>query len=59
MRPVVTTRTAYREDIRAHVAPAVSPRTVGISLHAAGLTSYVPLALISRQRQARMAILVL
>ena len=37
-------RTASREEIRAHVAPAVSPRTFGNRLLVAGLRSRVPLA---------------
>ena len=44
------------EEIRAHVAPTVSPSTIGNHLLAAGLTSRVPLArlpLTPRHRQAR------
>ena len=40
----VATRTAFREEIWAHVAPTVSPRTIGNHLLAAGLTSRMPLA---------------
>ena len=46
-----------REEIRAHVAPAVSPKTIGNRLLAAGLRSRVPLArlpLTPRHRQARL-----
>ena len=37
-------RTTSREEIRAHVTSAVSPRTIGNSLIAAGLRSHVPQA---------------
>ena len=40
----VCARTASREEIRAHVAPEMSPRTIGNRLLAAGLRSRVPLA---------------
>ena len=48
---------APREEIRAHVAPAVSPRTIGNCLFAAGLRSRVPLArqpLTPPHRQAQL-----
>ena len=55
---VVAARTVSREEIRAHVvAPAVSPRTIGNRLLAAGLISRVPLASLSltpRHRQAQL-----
>ena len=54
---VVAARTAFREEIRAHVEPAVSPRTIGIRLLAAELRSRVPLArlpLTPRHREARL-----
>ena len=41
---VVATRTASREQIQAHVASGVSPRTIGNCLLAARLRSCVPLA---------------
>ena len=43
MRAAVAARTEFREEIRAHVAPAVSRRTIGNCLLAAGLKSRVPL----------------
>ena len=46
-----------REEIRAHVAPVVSPRTIGNCLLAAGLRSCVPVArllLTPRHRQAQI-----
>ena len=55
MRAVVAARTASREDTRAHVAPAVSPRINGNRLLVAGLRWSVLLArlsLIPRHRQA-------
>ena len=53
----MATQTASREEMRAHVASAVSPRTNGNHLLAAGLRSRVPLArlpLTPRHRQARI-----
>ena len=44
MRAEVPAWTASREEIWAHVATAVSPRTIGNCLLAAGLRSCVPLA---------------
>ena len=44
VQTVVAARTVSREEIRAHVAPAMSPRTIGEHLLAAGLRSRVPLA---------------
>ena len=44
VRAAVAARTASREEIQAHVAPAVSARTTGNSLLVAGLRSRVPLA---------------
>ena len=41
---MVTSRTASREEIRAHVAPVVSPTTIGTRLFATGLRSVVPMA---------------
>ena len=49
-------RTVCREETRKHVEPAVSPRTIGYRLFAAGLRSRVLLARlppIPRHRQAR------
>ena len=37
VRAVVAARTASREEMRTHVVPAVSPRTIGNHLPAAGL----------------------
>ena len=54
---VVAARTAYREEIRAHVAFAVSPRTTVNHLLAARLKSCVPMArlpLTPRHHQARL-----
>ena len=53
----VAIRSASRDEIRAHVAPAVSPRTIGNRLLAAGLRSRVPLARLSltpQHHQARL-----
>ena len=50
-------RTASREEIQAHVTPALSPRIIGNHLLATGLRSHVPLVrltLKTRQRQARL-----
>ena len=44
VRAVVAAQTASREEISAHVALAVSPRTIGNRLLAAGIRSRVPLA---------------
>ena len=44
VQAVVAVQTASREEIQAHVAPAVSPMTTGNRLFAAGLRSLVPLA---------------
>ena len=44
MRAAVAVRTASREEIHAHVAPAVLPTTIGNRLLAPGLRSLVPLA---------------
>ena len=57
VRAVVATRTAYRDGIRPHFAPAVSPRTIWNRLVEAGLRSRVPVArlpLTPRHRQARL-----
>ena len=57
VREAMVSRTSPREEIRAHVAPAVSSRTIGNSLLAAGLRSRVPLAtlpLIPQHLQARL-----
>lgn len=57
VRAAVADRTSSRDEIRSHVAPAVSPRTIGNRLLAAGLRSRVPLArlpLTPRHRQARL-----
>ena len=43
MSAVVAARTASKEEMLANVAPAVSPRTIGKLLLAAGLRSRVPL----------------
>ena len=48
---------ASREEIRAHVAPAVSPRTIGNRLFAGGFRSRVPLTRLlftPRHRQAQL-----
>ena len=45
MRAAVAARTASRGEILTHVAPAVSPRTIGDRLLGAGLRSRVPLAM--------------
>ena len=53
----VAARTASREEIWAHVAPAVSPMAIGNHVPAAGLRSHVPLArlpLTPRHHQARL-----
>ena len=50
-------RITFKEEIRTRIAPAVSPRTIGNRLLAAGLRPHVPLAklpLIPRHRQARL-----
>ena len=55
MQAVMAARTTPREEIRIYVAPAVSPRTIGNRLLAAGLRSRVSLArlpLTPRHRQA-------
>ena len=44
VRAAVAAWTASREEIQAHVAPVVSPGTIGNCLLAAGLRSCVPLA---------------
>ena len=44
VRAEVAARIASREEIRTHIASAVSPRTIGNRLIAVGLTSHVPLA---------------
>ena len=52
-----TMAAASKEEIRAQVAPAMSPRTTGNSLLAAGLRQRVPLTMLpltSRHRQARL-----
>ena len=57
VRAAVSARTASREEIRAHVALAVSSRIIGNSLLAARVRSRVHLArvaLIPRHRQARL-----
>ena len=57
MLVAMAARTASREEIRAHVASAVSPRIVGNHLLAAGLRLRVPLTrlpLTPRHRQARL-----
>ena len=57
VRAAVAASTASREEIRAHVSPAVSPRIIGNHLLAAGNTLRVPLArisLIPRHRQAQL-----
>ena len=57
MRVAVTARKASREGIRAHVAPAVSPRTTGNHLFVEGLRSRVTLARLPftpLHRQARL-----
>ena len=57
VQAVVATQTESKEEIWAHVAPAVSPRTIRNHLPAAGLTSHMPLArlpLIPRHCQARL-----
>ena len=43
-RAAVAARTASRREIRAHLAPAMSPRTIENRLLAAGLRSSVPLS---------------
>ena len=48
-------QTASREEILAHVAPVVSPRTIGNRLLAAGLSSHVPLASVPLASQHRQA----
>ena len=53
----VAARTEFREEIREHVAPAVSQRIIGNRLLAVGFRSRVPLArlpLIPVHRQARI-----
>ena len=52
---MVAARTASREEIRTHVAPAVSPRIIGNSLLAAGLRSCVPLPRLSLTPQHNQA----
>ena len=50
-------QTSSREEMRAHVEPAVTPRTIGNSLLAPGLRSRVPLArlpLTPRHHQTRI-----
>ena len=57
VRAAVPARTVPREEIRAHVAPALSLRTIGNRLLEVGLRSRVPLArlpLTPKHRQARM-----
>ena len=57
VRAAVAVRTEFREEIQAHVVPAVSPRTIGSLLLTAGLRSRVPLARLpfaSRHHQARL-----
>ena len=57
VRGAVAARTVSREEIRAHVAPAVPPRNIGNRLLAEGLKSRVPVALLPltpRHRQARL-----
>ena len=54
---VVAARTASRDEIRPHVEPAVSPRTIGNCLLAGGLRSREPLVrlpLTPWHRQARL-----
>ena len=53
----MTARTETREQIRAYVAPAASPRTIGNSLLAIELRSRVPLArlpLTPQHRETRL-----
>ena len=55
---MVAAQTVCREEILAHVAPAVSQRTIGNRLLVAGLRSCVPLALLPptpRHRQAQQS----
>ena len=57
VRATIPARRAPREGIRAHDAPSVSPRTIGIRLLAAGHRLRVPLArlpLTPRHLQARL-----
>ena len=57
VQTTVAAQTATREEIRAHVAPDVSPRIIGNHLLAVGLRSRVPLVrlpLISRHSQAQL-----
>ena len=44
VQAAVAASTESRQEIRAHIAPAVPPRTIGNRLFAAGLRSCVPLA---------------
>ena len=57
VRAAVAAGTASREEIRAHVAPAESPRSIGNRLLAAGLTYRVHVSRLPpapRHRQARL-----
>ena len=57
MRAVVAALTVSREEIRAHVAPPLSPRTIGNRPLAAGFRPHVPLVrlqITARHRQARL-----
>ena len=54
VRAVLAPWTASREEICAHVAPAVSPRTTVNGLLAAGLRSCVPMARLPQHCQARL-----
>ena len=50
VQAAVAPRTASREEMQAHFAPAVSPRIIGNRLLAAGFRSHVPLARIPLKR---------
>ena len=54
VQAVVATRTASREEIQAHVAPVISPRTIGNHLLATGLRSCVPLKESTGERNATL-----
>ena len=57
VRAAVAAQTVYRDEIRMHVAPVVSPRAIGNRLLTVGLRIRVPLArlpLTPRHRQARL-----
>ena len=54
VQAAVVTQNSSREEIQAHVATAVSPRTIGNLLLAAGLRLHVPLARLQQKCQARL-----